>query len=218
MGKSFLIPDSLATYIDDSWLREPEVMRELREETSKMEEANMQIAADQAQFMSFLVKATGVKKYLEVGVFTGYSALAVALAMPDDGSIVACDVSEEYTNVARRFWGKAGVANRIDLRLGPAVETLDAMLPTDSGTFDFAFIDADKLNYLAYYERCLSLVKKGGVIALDNVLWDGKVADLSVLDEQTAAIRQVNEHLRRDERVDVCLVPIGDGVTLARKR
>ncbi len=218
MGKSFLIPDSLAAYTDNAWLREPDFLRKLREETAQMENANMQIAADQGQFMSFFAKAIGAKRYLEVGVFTGYSSLAVALSLPADGKVVACDISEEFTSVARRYWAEAGVADKIELRLGPAVETLDAMVAADSGTFDFAFIDADKPNYLAYYERCLALVKKGGVIALDNVLWDGKVADLSVLDEQTAAIRQVNEHLHRDDRVDICLVPIGDGVTLARKR
>lgn len=219
MGNSFLIPESLATYVENSWLREADVLRELREETAQMENASMQIAADQGQFMAFFVKTMGAKRCLEVGVFTGYSSTAVAMALPEDGQIIACDVSEEFTNVARRYWDKAGVTNKITLRLGPAVETLDGLLAAgDAGTFDFAFIDADKPNYLAYYERCLSLLRKGGVIAIDNVLWSGKVADLDVIDEQTAAIRQVNEHLHRDERVDVCLIPIGDGVTLARKR
>jgi predicted O-methyltransferase YrrM len=218
MGKSFLIPDSLATYIDNSWLREPDVLRELREETAQMEDAMMQIAADQGQFMAFFVKAIGAKRCLEVGVFTGYSSTVVALALPADGKIIACDISEEFTAIARRYWQKAGVADKIELRLGPAVETLDALLVDSAGTFDFAFIDADKPNYLAYYERTLSLLRVGGVMALDNVLWQGQVADLSILDEQTATIRQVNEHLHRDDRIDVCLVPIGDGVTLARKR
>ncbi|MBC8063707.1 MAG: class I SAM-dependent methyltransferase [Chlorobia bacterium] len=219
MGKSFLIPESLATYVENSWLRESEVLRELREETAAMETAGMQIAADQGQFMAFLIKATGAKRCLEVGVFTGYSSTVVALALPADGTILACDVSEEFTAVARKYWEKAGVSHKIDLRLGPAVETLDSLIADGpSGAYDFAFIDADKPSYLAYYERVLFLLRKGGVVAIDNVLWDGKVADLEVLDEQTVAIRQVNEHLHRDDRVDICLVPIGDGVTLARKR
>lgn len=219
MGKSFLIPESLADYVEATWLREHEALRELRDETGKLETAGMQIAADQGQLMAFLVRMMGANRYLEVGVFTGYSSTVVALALPEEGHITACDVSEEYTAIARRYWEKAGVADKIDLRLGPAVDTLDGLI-ADGGaeSYDFAFIDADKLNYLAYYERVLSLLRKGGVVAIDNVLWDGKVADMSVFDEDTAAIRQINEHLHRDERVDLCLIPIGDGVTLARKR
>lgn len=219
MGKSFLIPDNLAGYIDGAWLRESSVLSELREETAKLENAGMQIAADQGQFMAFLVKALGVRRVLEVGVFTGYSSTVMALALPEDGHITACDISEEFTAVARRYWEKAGVAAKVDLRIGPAVDTLDGLLADgNAGTYDFAFIDADKPNYIAYYERVLSLLKIGGVVAIDNVLWDGKVADRTVLDEQTIALRQLNEHIHRDERVDLCLVPIGDGVTLARKR
>lgn len=219
MGKSFFIPAPLGEYIENSWLREHPVLKELRDETAQMSNAGMQIAADQGQLMAFLIKLSGAKKCLEVGVFTGYSSTVVALALPDDGTILACDVSEEFTNIARRYWEKAGVANKITLKLGPATETLDALIADgQSGTFDFAFIDADKLNYLAYYERTISLLKKGGVVAIDNVFWDGKVTDLTVFDEDTAAIRQVNEHLHKDERVDICIVPIGDGVTLARKR
>jgi predicted O-methyltransferase YrrM len=219
MGRSFLVPETLATYIDNTWLREADVLRELREETSHLENANMQISADQGQFMAFLIRTTGAKNCLEVGVFTGYSSLAVALALPDDGKIIACDVSEEFTSVARRYWKKAGVEGRIDLRLAPAVETLDALLADGkAGQFDFAFIDADKPSYLAYYERVVSLLRPGGLLAIDNVLWSGKVADLAVNDPDTATIRQVNDHLHHDERVDICLVPIGDGVTLARKR
>ncbi len=219
MGKSFLIPEWLTDYVETTWLREPDALRELREETAKMEHAGMQIAADQGQMMSFLVRVMGAKRYLEVGVFTGYSSTAVALALPPDGHVTACDVSEEFTSVARLYWEKAGVAEKIDLRVGPAVDTLDALIAAgETGTYDFAFIDADKPGYLAYYERVLSLLRKGGVVAIDNVLWDGKVADMSVFDEDTAAIRQVNEHLHRDERIDLCLIPIGDGVTLARKR
>lgn len=219
MGKSYFIPAPLGEYIENSWLREHPVLTELRDETAQMSNAGMQIAPDQGQLMAFLIKLSGAKKCLEVGVFTGYSSTVVALALPEDGSIFACDVSEEFTNIARRYWQKAGVANKITLQLGPATETLDALIAAgQSGTFDFAFIDADKLNYLAYYERTISLLKKGGVVAIDNVFWDGKVTDLTIFDEDTAAIRQVNEHLHKDERVDICVVPIGDGVTLARKR
>ena len=200
-------------------MREADVLRELREETAKMEESSMQIAADQGQFMALLVKLTGARKCLEVGVFTGYSSTAVALALPEEGRLTACDISEEFTSVARRYWKKAGVEEKIDLVLGPATETLDGLVGGgNSGTYDFAFIDADKPNYVAYYERVLSLLRKGGLVLIDNVLWDGKVADLTILDEQTLAIRQFNEHVHRDDRVDLCLVPIGDGVTMARKR
>jgi predicted O-methyltransferase YrrM len=219
MGKSFLLNDALAGYVTEAWMRETDVLRELREETAKMEESSMQIAADQGQFMAFLVKLTGAKKCLEVGVFTGYSSTAVALALPEGGRLTACDISEEFTSVARRYWKKAGVEEKIDLVLGPATETLDGLVAGgNSGTYDFAFIDADKPNYVAYYERVLSLLRKGGLVLIDNVLWDGKVADLTILDEQTLAIRQFNEHVHRDDRVDLCLVPIGDGVTMARKR
>jgi len=219
MGKSFLVPDSLGPYLEATWLREHPVLTELREETGQMEQASMQIAADQGQFMAFLVKAIGAKKCLEVGVFTGYSSTAVALALPANGRITACDVSEEYTSVARKYWTKAGVESKIDLILGSAVETLDRLIEEGrSESYDFAFIDADKQNYAAYYERALALVRRGGIIAIDNVLWDGKVADLQVLDEDTAAIRQVNEHLHQDERIELCLVPIGDGLSLALKK
>ena len=219
MSRSFLIPDNLTPYIEGAWLREPEALKELRAETAPMEEAGMQIGPDQGQFMGFLVRAIGAKKCLEVGVFTGYSSTAVALALPEGGTIIACDVSEEFTNVAKRYWKKAGVEAKVELRLGPATDTLDAMIADgQSGTFDFAFIDADKPNYLAYYERALALLRKGGVLAADNVLWSGKVANMEELDENTAAIRQFNEHLHRDDRIDLCLVPIGDGLTLARKR
>lgn len=214
-----MIPDTLEPYIESAWSREPDVLKELRAETAPMAEAGMQIGPDQGQFMAFLVKAIAAKKCLEVGVFTGYSSTAVALALPDDGTIIACDVSEEFTSVARKYWARAGVEGKIELRLGPASETLEAMVADgESGTFDFAFIDADKLNYVAYYECILALLRKGGVLAADNVLWSGKVADLNEMDENTSAIRQFNEHLRRDERIDLCMVPIGDGLTLARKR
>ncbi len=219
MGRSFLIPDALATYIDQNWRREPEVLADLRAETAQMETAGMQIAADQGQFMGSLVKMIEAKNCLEIGVFTGYSSTVVAMSLPVDGTIIACDVSEEFTAVARRYWERAGVAHKIDLRLGPAVETLDGLLADGkASTFDFAFIDADKPNYLEYYERVLTLLRVGGVVAIDNVLWDGKVAEEGEQDENTMAIRQVNAQLHFDERIDLCLIPIGDGVTLARKR
>jgi predicted O-methyltransferase YrrM len=216
---SFLIPDSVQEYAEANWLREAEVLRRLREETAAMPQANMQISPDQGQLMALLVRAIGARRTLEIGVFTGYSSLVTALALPEDGSIVACDVSEEYTSIARRYWQEAGVAHKIDLRLAPADETLDRLI--DEGRedeFDFAFIDADKAGYDAYFERCLRLVRPGGLIAVDNVLWDGKVADATVQDEDTEAIRSFNAKLAGDSRADLALIPIGDGVTVARKR
>ena len=219
MSRSFLVPDALGDYIEATWLREPEVLRELREETAKMENASMQIGPDQGQFMAFLVRAIGAKRCLEVGVFTGYSSTVVALALPEDGKIVACDLSEEFTAKARECWSRAGVSDKIELRLGPGLETLDNLVAEgQAGSFDFVFIDADKPNYMGYYEAALNLVRKGGVIAIDNVLWSGKVADKEQLDESTTAIRQLNEHLHHDERIDLALIPIGDGLTLALKK
>lgn len=209
----------LYDYLIEHSLREPESLRVLREETARHPSAGMQISPEQGQFMRLLVQLIGARRTIEVGVFTGYSALSVALALPADGKIVACDVSEEYTSIARRHWEKAGVANKIDLRLAPATETLDKLLAQgQAGTFDFAFIDADKSNYPRYYEQSLQLLRKGGVIAIDNVLWDGKVADPSVKDADTQAIRAVNELIHKDERVWPSLVPIGDGLLLAMKR
>ncbi len=219
MARSFFIPPSLSEYIDASWLRESEVLQELRSETAKMPGGGMQIDAVQGQLMAFLVQLMGAKKVLEVGVFTGYSSTVVAMALPSDGEVVACDVSEEITSIARRYWKKAGVESKITLKLSPAIETLDALIEEGhAGSFDFAFIDADKANYLAYYERTLPLLKKGGVVAIDNVFWDGRVMDMSNFEPETVAIRQINEHLHKDERVELCIVPIGDGLTLARKR
>ena len=194
-------------------------MRRLREETASLEGASMQIGADQGQFMGLLVEITGARNALEVGTFTGYSALAVALALPDDGRLVACDVSEEWTAIARRYWEEAGVAHKIDLRLAPALETLEGLLAEGcAGTFDFAFIDADKEGYDVYYERALELMRTGGLIALDNTLWEGKVVDPAVVDVDTQAIRAMNMKLAGDARVTLSLLPIGDGLTLARKR
>jgi caffeoyl-CoA O-methyltransferase len=179
----------------------------------------MQIGADQGQFMALLVRLAGAKRCIEVGVFTGYSSLVVALALPHDGTLLACDVSEEYTAIARRYWNRAGVADRIDLRLAPAVDTLDAQLAQgNANRYDFAFIDADKTNYAQYYERCLQLLRPGGLIAADNTLWSGAVADASDQSADTVALRAFNDKLHHDERVDVAMLSIGDGLTLARKR
>jgi caffeoyl-CoA O-methyltransferase len=199
-------------------VREHPAQTALREATRTLPRAGMQIGPEQAQFMAMLVRLVGARRAIEVGVFTGYSALSVALALPADGYLLACDVSDAYTRVGRPFWQQAGVAHRIDLRLAPAVETLDAQLAGgEAGRFDFAFIDADKSSYDAYYERCLTLLRPGGLIAIDNVLWGGAVAR-PASDADTVALQKLNAKLHGDERVDVSIVPIGDGVTLARKR
>lgn len=221
MSRTAFLPDRLYDYVCSVSLRETDAQRELREETHRVlpDDAGMQIGPDQGQFMQFLVKSLGARKCLEVGVFTGYSSLSVALALPDDGRIIACDVSEEYTAIAKRYWDRAGVTRKIDLRIAPAVETLEGLLGSGhNGAFDFAFIDADKVNYDAYYERCLALLRPEGLIAIDNVFWSGRVADLAEQDEDTQALRALNAKIGRDERVDVSMVPIGDGVTLVRKR
>lgn len=213
------VTPELQAYLYEASLREPELLRRLRDETSRMKNASMQIGPVQGQLFALLVELLGARRTLEIGTFTGYSSLAVALALPEDGSVVACDVSDEWTSIARRYWEEAGVAHKIDLRLGPAVETLDGLLEQgQSDAFDFAFIDADKKAYDAYYERCLRLVRPGGLIAVDNTLWSGKVADPSVRDADTVAIRAFNEKVRDDERVTVSLLPVGDGVTLLRRR
>ncbi len=218
-SRTLNLDDRTYRYLLDHSLRETPVQRALRRETAAMPMAVMQIAPDQGQFMQLLVRLLGARRTIEVGVFTGYSTLATALALPDDGRIVACDVNREWTDIARRHWAAAGVKHKIDLRLGPALETLDALL-ADGGeqAHDFAFIDADKNNYSAYYERCLRLLRPGGLIAIDNTLWSGSVADPSVDDADTRAIRALNEALAGDDRIDLSLVPIGDGLTLAVKR
>ncbi|HEX4335403.1 MAG TPA: class I SAM-dependent methyltransferase [Polyangiaceae bacterium] len=211
--------DRLYDYMLRVSLREPDVMRRLREETAKLPEHGMQVSPEQGQFMTFLVGALGVKNALEIGTFTGYSSLAVASALPDDGKLVACDVSDEWTGMARRYWREAKIESRIELRLGPAVDTLDQLLAEGKKDFfDFAFVDADKGNYTEYYERCLLLVRKGGIIAFDNVLWSGRVADPSDTSGSTRALRALNDRIAKDERVAVTLLPIGDGLTLTRKR
>jgi predicted O-methyltransferase YrrM len=206
-------------YVGRVTLREPEFLRRLRDETSSHPYASMQISAEQGQFMGLLIHLLAARRTLEIGVFTGYSSLAVALALPDDGRIIACDISEEWTSIARRYWREAGVERKIDLRLGPALKTLDDLIAQgQGGRFDFAFIDADKGNYINYYERALVLVRPGGLIAIDNVLWDGKVIDPSVNDADTRAIRAFNESLHDDERVWLSMLPIRDGLTLACKK
>jgi len=213
-----LLADGVEQYIVDTTVRENPVLAELHAETSTMPGAGMQIGSDQGQFMGLLARAVGAKRYLEIGVFTGYSSLAMALALPDDGRVVACDVSEEYTTVAKRYWQKAGVEKKMDLRLGPAIATLDKMIADKVEPFDIAFIDADKANYDAYYERCLQLVRPGGLILCDNMLWSGRVIDKSRHDEDTDALRALNAKAGKDERVDVALLSVGDGVLIARRR
>ena len=218
-NRSIMLTDSLYEYLTDVSLRESPLLLALREETSKLTQRSMQISPEQGQFMALLARLTGARRCLEVGVFTGYSSLVTALALPDDGSIVACDVSEEWTAVARRYWREAGVVHKIELRLAPANETLDKLLAGGgTGTFDFVFIDADKTSYLAYYERTLALLRTGGLALVDNTLWSGRVADPEVADADTVALRHFNEVLHRDERVDLSLLPMGDGLTVARKR
>jgi predicted O-methyltransferase YrrM len=212
------LEQNLYDYLLSVSLREPITLTQLRQETSQLPMYRMQISPEQGQFMALLVKLMGAKKTLEIGVFTGYSSLVVALALPADGKIVACDVSEEYTSIARRYWQQAGVADKIDLHIAPALETLDSLLAAgEAGTFDFAFIDADKGNYENYYERSLELIRPGGLIAIDNVLWSSKVANPEIQDNQTNKIRAFNRKLHQDSRITLSLVPIADGLTLAIK-
>lgn len=208
----------LSDYLHSVSLREPEILTQLRQETAQHPMGKMQIAPEQGQFMALLVQLIGAKKTLDVGVFTGYSSLVVALALPPDGKLLACEMNQEYAAIARRWWQKAGVADKIDLHIAPALETLARLLATgETDTFDFAFIDADKSNYDNYYEQALQLVRPGGLIAIDNVLWSGRVADPQVQDNRTKKIRAFNQKLHQDPRISLSLVPIGDGLTLARK-
>jgi caffeoyl-CoA O-methyltransferase len=219
MAGRLLLPDDVYQYLLSVSLREPPILRRLREETARLPNARMQIPPEHGQFMAFIVQLLGVRRALEIGVFTGYSSLAVALALPTDGRLVACDISEEYTAVAHRYWQEAGVDHMIDLRLGPALETLNAMLaPARRPVFDFAFIDADKANYEGYYECALELVHSGGLVMIDNTLWSGRVADPSDNDPDTVALRAFNKKLHADSRVTLSMLPLGDGVTLALKR
>jgi predicted O-methyltransferase YrrM len=213
------LAETLADYIQSISLREPDILKQLREETAKLSMARMQISPEQGQLMALLVQLMGAKKTLEIGVFTGYSALAVALALPVDGKLIACEISEEYTAIAKDFWGRAGVSEKIDLRIAPALETLEKLIAEgETGSFDLAFIDADKRNYENYYERVLTLLRPGGLILIDNVLWSGKVVDPIITDKQTQAIREFNQKLHQDSRINLSVVAIADGLTLALKR
>lgn len=218
-NKSIALNDRVYDYFLSVSLREPAILQQLREETASHPRSMMQIAPDQGQFLALLIQLIGAKKALEIGVFTGYSSLSVALALPEDGKIIACDVSEEYTTIARRYWQAAGVSDKINLRIQPAIQTLDELLAEGlAETFDFAFIDADKENYDNYYERCLKLIRQGGLIVIDNVLWSGQVADPNIQDRSTTAIRAFNKKLHQDERISLSMIPIADGLSLARKR
>jgi predicted O-methyltransferase YrrM len=217
-NRTLCITEQLYEYLVDVSLRESPLLQRLRVETAQDEQASMQIAPEQGQFMALLIHLLGAEKAIEIGVYTGYSSLCTALALPDHGRLIACDTSEQWTQVARRYWEEAGVAHKIELHLAPAAETLAALLAArQAGTFDFAFIDADKVGYGQYYEACLQLLRPGGLIAIDNVLWNGDVADPAIDDGDTEAIRVFNRKIHADPRVEISLVPIADGLTLARK-
>ena len=219
-NQSICLSDRLYQYLIANSVREPDILTRLREETLQHPLVNMQVSPEQGQLMGLLVQLIGAKKCLEVGVFTGYSALVVALNLPDDGRLIACDVSDEFTSIAQRYWQEAEVDRKISLHIAPALETLDRLLANgESETFDFAFIDADKNNYATYYDRCFKLVRQGGLILVDNVLWDGIVADPAMdADPRTQAIKQINQQIYHDDRVQISLIPIGDGLTIARKK
>ncbi len=214
-----LINAKAIDYILKNSVREPEILARLREETASHPNARFQVPPEQGGLFQVLIKMTGARRTLEVGVFTGYSSLAVALALPPDGRIVACDISDEYTSVARRYWNEADVSGKIDLRIGPASDTLQQLIAAgETGKFDFAFIDADKTGYPKYYEQCLTLIRRGGLIALDNMLRDGQVTDESITDADVVAIRRLNRFIYDDDRVDALLLPLADGITLVVKR
>ncbi len=213
---NFTVPltEDLYRYLLSVSVRETAVQKALAAETLKQTKALMQITPYQGQFMRLLVELTGAKRIVEIGVFTGYSSLAMALSLPDNGKIIACDISEEWTNIAKKYWQQAGVSHKIELHLKPALLTLE----TIDETIDLVFIDADKVNYQQYYEAIIDKVKQNGLILFDNTLWDGKVADTNVNDEDTVALRQLNDFLFQDERVQISMLPIGDGLTIARKK
>jgi predicted O-methyltransferase YrrM len=219
MGARSLLPDDIERYVGEVITKETPLQKRLRAETAKLPMSMMQIGPDQGALLALLVRLIGAKRTLEIGTFTGYSALTVAQALPEDGKVIACDISEEWTAVARRYWREAGLADRIELRLGPAAETLKALLQAGgTGSFDFAFIDADKSGYDTYYELCLQLIRPNGLIAIDNVLWSGAVLDPKKRDADTEALRALNLKIRDDARVDSALLTVGDGLMLARKR
>jgi len=219
MGVRSLLPDEVERYVGEVITKETPLQERLRAETAKLPMSMMQIGPDQGVLLALLVRLIGAKRTLEIGTFTGYSALTVAQALPDGGKLIACDISEEWTGIARRYWREAGLDDRIELRLGPAAETLKALLQAGgAGSFDFAFIDADKSGYDSYYELCLQLIRPNGLIAIDNVLWSGAVLDPKKRDADTAALRALNLKIRDDARVDSALLTVGDGLMLARKR
>jgi predicted O-methyltransferase YrrM len=216
--KTIGLDEHLSAYLRSVGLREPEILQRLRTHNAEYPQGHMQICPEQGQLMGMLVKLLGAKRIIEVGVFTGYSSLAMALALPADGLVVACDVDPVATDVARSYWQQAGVADQIDLRIAPALDTLNNLVAEGAvGSFDLAFIDADKANYLEYYELCLKLVRSGGVVLIDNVLWYGQVADPTVTDKRTTILRELNLKIHQDQRVELVMLPIGDGLTIARK-
>jgi len=217
-NRTIQLNDQLQEYLLSVSLREPAVLTELREHTMTLEMARMQISPEQGQLMGLLLRLMGARRYLEVGTFTGYSALIAALAMPDDAEVIALDISQGWTDIAREYWRKAGVADRIHLQLGAASESLQALMEERSASFDAVFVDADKTNYALYVQQAFELLRPGGLLMIDNVLWSGAVIDADDDDEDTVAIRRINEAMLADERWDISLVPIGDGLTLARKR
>lgn len=218
-NKSLQLSEDLYNYLLSVSLSETESQRRLREETAALPGAGMQIAPEQGQFMQLLARLLGVRRAIEIGVYTGYSALSVAAALPADGRLIACDVNPDTTAIARRYWREAGLAERIELRLAPALETLDGLLGDgEAGSFDWIFIDADKTNYLNYYERALELLRPGGLVLVDNVLWSGRVADPAAGGEDTEAIRALNARIQQDPRVWHSVLPLADGLTLAMKR
>jgi len=210
------LTNDLRDYLWEKGMKEHPTLEELREETAKLPESAMQICPEQGALMANLVRLMSAKRTIEIGTFTGYSALAVALALPEDGEIIACDISEKWTAIGKKKWEQAGVVDKIDLRIGPALATLEELITKgQEASFDFAFIDADKANYLDYYKMCLRLVRKGGVIAIDNVLWGGDVINPKIKDDDTNAIRELNDFLAQDDGVSLSMIPIGDGLTLA---
>lgn len=218
-NRTLNLDDRLYRYLLEHTAEESITQRELRQHTAGLEWSQMQIAPEQGQLMAFLVKLLGVRNAIEIGVYTGYSSLSVAQALPEDGRLLACDINKEWTDIARQYWIKAGVEHKIDLRLGDALETLNALVTSDHQYhFDLVFIDADKSNYRSYFELCLRLLRSGGLILIDNTLWGGSVADGRINDADTCAIRELNRHLKNDRRVDMCMLPVADGLTLVRKK
>lgn len=217
-NRSLQMDDTLYHYLCENSLREPELFRQLREETARDEMSRMQIAPEQGQFLALLVRLIGARRVIEIGTYTGYSALWLASALPDDGELICCDISEAWTQVAQRYWQAAELQDKIRLRIAPALDTLTDLLPTDRGLFDLVFIDADKTTYDDYYECALELVRCGGLIVFDNMLWGGRVADSREQDADTCALRKLNQKLLEDDRIELSLIPLADGVTLAFKK